>query len=66
MPIAVLYGAHYRTLNPLVHGEALRVPLDKMRLEYVKGAGRLPPLTVPDRVAPFVHEVVASIREFVS
>lgn len=62
MPIAVLYGTHDRILDPLVHGEALRVLLPQMRLEWVEGAGHMLPLTVPDRVARFVREVAASVR----
>ena len=62
MPIAVLYGAHDRMLDPLAHGEALRVLLPQMRFRRVKGAGHLVPLTVPDRVARFVHAVVAGVR----
>ena len=49
-------------LDPLAHGEALRVLLPQMRFKWVKGAGHLPPLTVPDGVERFVHEVVASIH----
>ncbi len=62
MPIAVLYGTHDRILDPLVHGEALRVLLPHMRREWVEGAGHMLQLTVPDRVGRFVREVVASVR----
>ncbi|MCA2987646.1 MAG: alpha/beta fold hydrolase [Gemmatimonas sp.] len=56
-PVGILYGTHDRILQPAMHGNGLLAQIPHATLELVERAGHMLPLTAPERVVAFVHEV---------
>ena len=59
LPVGIIYGTADRILDYRVHGEGMRHVLPQLELELVEGAGHMIPLTMSERVATFVRQVVA-------
>jgi len=58
LPVSILYGRGDRILDPFAQGEALAAKLPGATLTLVDG-GHMLPITMPERIAQFIHEATA-------